>query len=129
MGRLNMKKYVFALIKSEDKVLMLKRPGEKKVYAGYWNFPGGKSEGNESEIETVIREVKEETGLLFRPITKIMDIEDEEIEPKKIVVFIGDSEGQVLINSEHERYAWLTVREINYLPVLPYIKKIFEGVL
>lgn len=108
---------------------MLKRPGEKKVYGGYWNFPGGKSEENESEVETVIREVKEETGMLFKPVTKIMDMIDEESESKKIVVFIGNAEGPIKLNREHEQYAWFSIKELKDLPVMPYIKKIFEEVL
>lgn len=121
-----MKKYVFALIKNEEKILMLKRPKDKKVYAGYWNFPGGKIEESETEIQCVIREVKEETGMDFEPSVKIMDIVDKNIEPKKVVVFDGNANGSVKLSEEHEEYGWFTVEEIKNILVLPYIKKIFE---
>lgn len=121
-----MKKYVFALIKNEEKILMLKRPKDKKVYAGYWNFPGGKIEESETEIQCVIREVKEETGMDFEPSVKIMDIVDKNIEPKKVVVFDGNANGSVKLSEEHEEYGWFTIEEIKNIPVLPYIKKIFE---
>jgi bis(5'-nucleosidyl)-tetraphosphatase len=35
----------------------------KHVNSGHWSFPKGHVEANETEIETAIREIKEETGL------------------------------------------------------------------
>ena len=42
--------------------LVRKRP-EGTVYAGYWEFPGGKCEPGELPIQAVERECFEETGL------------------------------------------------------------------
>ena len=36
---------------------------------GYYKFPGGGSEGTETKIETLIREVREESGLVVKPET------------------------------------------------------------
>ena len=36
---------------------------------GFYKFPGGGSEGNETKIETLIREVREEAGLVVKPET------------------------------------------------------------
>jgi 8-oxo-dGTP pyrophosphatase MutT (NUDIX family) len=35
----------------------------KHVNSGHWSFPKGHVEANETEVETAIREIKEETGL------------------------------------------------------------------
>ena len=43
----------------EGRFLMTSRP-EGKVYAGYWEFPGGKVEAGGSLEEALIREMKEE---------------------------------------------------------------------
>lgn len=58
-----MKKYVVILLFNEkkDKVLLVKR--NKKPYANLWNGIGGKVEGEETPIQTAIRECKEETTL------------------------------------------------------------------
>ena len=36
---------------------------------GYYKFPGGGSEGDETKIQTLIREVREESGLVVKPDT------------------------------------------------------------
>ncbi|WP_153111128.1 Nudix family hydrolase [Propionivibrio limicola] len=42
--------------------LLAQRP-EGKVYAGYWEFPGGKVEPGESLHEALVREIQEELGV------------------------------------------------------------------
>ena len=44
------------------RVLIARRLGGA-VYAGYWEFPGGKVEHGESPAECVVREFREELGL------------------------------------------------------------------
>ena len=48
-----------ALINNYDQVLIAKRPNNKHL-AGFWEFPGGKVEKNETPENALIREVKEE---------------------------------------------------------------------
>ena len=50
------------LIRRGDRYLVRRRP-EGTVYAGYWEFPGGKCEPGESPAEATARECREETGL------------------------------------------------------------------
>lgn len=57
-----MKQVAAAIIFNKGKILVTRRaPGEK--LAGYWEFPGGKLEGNETPQECVVRELREELGL------------------------------------------------------------------
>lgn len=53
--------HISAVITDGSKVLMVKE-GKPHVY-GYYNFPGGHLEQNESVLEGIYREVKEETSL------------------------------------------------------------------
>ena len=56
---------VAILMRTDGAFLMTSRP-PGKVYAGYWEFPGGKFEGTESLGEALAREIQEELGLEIR---------------------------------------------------------------
>ena len=51
------------VIRRDGRFLIQERP-VGKVYAGYWEFPGGKVEPGETPAEAVVRECLEETGLV-----------------------------------------------------------------
>ena len=53
---------VGVLIDAEGRFLLTSRP-EGKVYAGYWEFPGGKLEAGESVEAALRRELHEELGI------------------------------------------------------------------
>ena len=50
------------LINEVNEILLSKRP-KKKHLEGYWEFPGGKIETNESPEQALIREIKEELNI------------------------------------------------------------------
>ena len=54
---------VGVLIRPGQQFLMTSRP-EGKAYAGYWEFPGGKFEPNESLEQALRRELIEELGIV-----------------------------------------------------------------
>jgi 8-oxo-dGTP diphosphatase len=54
-----------ALIDADGRVLLAERPAGKAM-AGLWEFPGGKVEAGERPEETLIREMKEELGIVIR---------------------------------------------------------------
>ena len=55
------------LIYDDEHVLVQEKQGLKEKYKGGLVFPGGHVEANESLLDSVIREIKEETGLTIRP--------------------------------------------------------------
>ena len=54
-----------ALIDPDGRVLLAQRP-EGKSMAGLWEFPGGKVEVGERPEDTLIRELREELGIVVR---------------------------------------------------------------
>jgi 8-oxo-dGTP diphosphatase len=53
---------VGVLLQADGAFLLTSRP-QGKVYAGYWEFPGGKLEAGESIAQALARELSEELGL------------------------------------------------------------------
>ena len=76
-----MKRMVVALIgliNSENYVLISNRKNRSQ-FSDFWEFPGGKVEKQESLVEALLRETKEELGLLLNsscvaPLTFSRDI-------------------------------------------------------
>jgi len=54
-----------ALIDADGRVLLTERPVGKSM-AGLWEFPGGKIEAGERPEDTLIRELKEELGIVVQ---------------------------------------------------------------
>jgi len=53
---------VGVLVQPDGRFLLTSRP-DGKVYAGYWEFPGGKLEAGESVAQALTRELHEELGI------------------------------------------------------------------
>ncbi|MEJ2244354.1 MAG: NUDIX hydrolase [Candidatus Bathyarchaeota archaeon] len=67
-----------AIIEYPDgKILLIKRGG--RVFRGYWALPGGRVEPKETVEQTVVREVKEETGLDVAILEKIGEYHEKGI--------------------------------------------------
>jgi 8-oxo-dGTP diphosphatase len=54
-----------ALVDADGRVLIAQRP-QGKAMAGLWEFPGGKIEPGERPEQSLIRELKEELGIVVR---------------------------------------------------------------
>ena len=54
-----------ALIDADGRVLIAQRPADKPM-AGLWEFPGGKIEAGERPEVCLIRELKEELGIVVK---------------------------------------------------------------
>lgn len=94
--------------------------GKKREYlllnylGGHWDFPKGHIELYEKPEETVIREIKEETGLEVKllkgfqeKITYTFRHRNEFI-IKDVIFFLAKSKSQkVILSEEHKGYVWL----------------------
>jgi len=83
--------------------------------AGHWDFVKGNVEPNESETDTVLRELKEETGIVatqtiegFREGIQYFYRRQGETIQKEVVFYLiqADTE-KVELSLEHVGYAWL----------------------
>ena len=60
---------VGVLIRPGGEFLLCSRP-PGKVYAGYWEFPGGKLEAGETPAQALSRELHEELGITIGPASR-----------------------------------------------------------
>jgi 8-oxo-dGTP diphosphatase len=65
-----------ALFDAQGRVLIAERPAGKHM-AGWWEFPGGKVAGDESDAQALVRELREELGVEARPEAEIMTLTHE----------------------------------------------------
>lgn len=99
-----------------------------------WGFPIGHKEGNESPIETALRELKEETGISDIRVEedKIYKEETMEGNVKRIIYFyVGHVSSKEVISDyvENIDYQWIAFDQvdanISYLSTAKLFKSIF----
>jgi 8-oxo-dGTP diphosphatase len=109
---------VGVLVDPAGRFLLTSRP-EGKVYAGYWEFPGGKLEPGESVEAALRRELHEELGITIGPATPwkvdMMDYPHALVRLHFLKVFqwTGDFEMR-----ERQQMAWQDL-PVQVAPVLP----------
>ncbi len=135
-----MKLTTLCYLRRGGKTLMLHRVKKKNdVHEGKWNGLGGKMEPGETPEECVIREVREESGLVLRNpalrgVLTFPGFADEE--DWYVFLFTGtDFEGE-LIESPEGHLQWVPNEEVPSLPLwegdkifLPWLEqpKFFSG--
>lgn len=119
------KRVVAGFIEREDKVLLVKRPKNKKR-GGLWEFPGGKVENGETLEQALERELKEELGLEANPVEILEKIvysyPEEEIELILIKTYI---QGEPHL-SEAQELIWIPLDRIDELELCPADKQLID---
>lgn len=121
---------VLGVIKHEDKFLLTKihAPGKLKAH-DKWSFMMGTCDINESMTETLIREVKEETGLdaaLVKPLPYTIEMYDLKI--FSYLVTVANPEQAVTLNYEASDSGWFTYEEAMKLDLYGDTEKILHEV-
>lgn len=65
------------IIRSHDGKIFITQRGESSHLAGFWEFPGGKIELNETPFQALQREIAEEVDIHIREATFLKTIEHE----------------------------------------------------
>ncbi|TDP63401.1 NUDIX domain-containing protein [Roseateles toxinivorans] len=102
----------------EGRFLLTSRP-VGKVYAGYWEFPGGKLEQGETVEEALRRELHEELGITIGAVhdwkIELMDYPHARVRLHFCKVFEWSGEFQM---REQQAMAWQQL-PVQVVPVLP----------
>jgi 8-oxo-dGTP diphosphatase len=109
---------VGVLIDGEGRFLLTSRPAGK-VYAGYWEFPGGKLEAGETVEAALRRELHEELGITIGAVqpwrVELVDYEHARVRLHFCKVYAWDGAFEM---REAQQMAWNTL-PVHVSPVLP----------
>ena len=103
---------------TKNEVLLGKRT--KGSHMGYWEFPGGKIEPNETPEESLFREFQEELGVEIGRSKKMELIEyqyehhDVLLVPFRIIDYIGHPSGL-----EGQELIWCATDQLGEVEILP----------
>lgn len=120
------------LIFNKDTILLGKRTSG--YYTGYWEFPGGKIEHNETSQTAVYREIQEELAVTVTDAKEIMTIKHA-LHVSTLMLYIwqiNTYEGKVIPN-EQQQLQWAPISELKKIktiptnaPIIDYIVQTFE---
>ena len=110
---------VRALIKSNGRILLLRRSSGNPRYIGQFELPGGKVEFGEDPEEGLRREVDEEVGVaagaiqLYKVISW-MDTVERDTQHIIIVYLIGvgNPDAKITLSNEHDKFLWAKLSDI-----------------
>ena len=102
-----------AVIVKDNKYFIAKRNKDKHL-GGYFEFPGGKQDDNETLEQTAIREIKEELNVDITVDRKLGEehYSDEKINVHLHYFFCTIIKGDIVLK-EHEEAAWVSKEEFN----------------
>jgi 8-oxo-dGTP diphosphatase len=113
----------------ETEVLFAQRP-QGKAYAGYWEFPGGKIEANETLEQAAQREIEEELGVHIRALKRwhmqrfSYPHAHVELQFCRTREWSGTPHGR-----EQQAFAWQRLDAITVSPLLPALRDSDDEVL
>ncbi len=119
---------VAAVIQQPDGRFLLAQRPAGKVYAGYWEFPGGKVETGESPAQALSRELHEELGIdvkvAYSWIIRDFDYSHAAVRLHffRVRAWSGEPRGR-----EAQIFAWQSTDAVTISPVLPANGPVFAA--
>ena len=107
---------VGVLFNREGQVLVALRPDSAEHLAGYWEFPGGKKEHNESPLAALMRELHEELGITVLQAEPLLLVEHDYPQKKVVldVYAVTDYHGHAH-GAEGQQTRWLPLSALSVL--------------
>ena len=109
-----------AVIYNERGEFLLAQRPAGKAYSGYWEFPGGKVEADESAAGALKRELHEELGIdvitAYPWLTRNFDYSHAAVRLRffRVLKWSGEPHGK-----ERQQMAWQSSRNVTVAPLLP----------
>ena len=107
-----MKEVSAAIIIEDGKVLLARRAKGEKL-EGYWEFPGGKREENETIDECLVREIREELSLDIEVVGEF-DTSDYKYPGGQIrlIGLLAEIQNGVISMTVHDLVEWIEISSV-----------------
>ncbi len=118
---------VAVILREDGRVLLGQRP-EGKLWAGWWEFPGGKIEDGESPFHALQRELHEELGIeaveAYPWLTRTFAYPERTVKLRFFTVrrWSGEPHGR-----EQQQLSWQSPSAVNVDPLLPANAPVMEA--
>lgn len=109
-----------AVLYRDDGYFLLAQRPEGKAYAGYWEFPGGKIEKDETAYQALCRELQEELGIrvltAYPWLTQVFTYPHATVKLHffRVIAWQGEPSG-----CENQQLSWQRPTAVKVFPVLP----------
>lgn len=114
-----MRNIVNALLVRQGSVLLARRGLHRAAYPGLWSFPGGHVEPGETPEQALLREAREEIGILPLAHRAFARIADPTAAATYDVFLVRQWRGDpVIADDEHSELRWFSFEEAAALPDL-----------
>jgi 8-oxo-dGTP diphosphatase len=119
-----MRNIVNALFVRQGTVLLARRGPNRRAYSNLWSFPGGHVEDGETLTEALVRELREEVGVIptgYTPLGTISDPNSEAADPvtyHMYAITAWDGGEPTMVGDEHIELAWFAPEAAAALPDL-----------
>lgn len=116
-----------AVIHVEGRFLVCRRPAHKR-HGGLWEFPGGKLEPDESDLEAARRELREELNVNVKSLgAELLAIHD--VGSPYLIAFIEAQVEGVPECREHSELRWCRASELGSLDLAPSDRQFVDQAL
>lgn len=109
-----------AVLQRPDGSFLLARRPSDKIWAGYWEFPGGKIEPGETPLHALVRELREELGIKVETaypwITRVFAYPHATVRLNffRVAEWRGEPHGH-----EDQQLSWQRLPQLSVAPILP----------
>lgn len=122
-------KVTCALIEQFGRVLITQR-SQSMPEPLLWEFPGGKIEPGETEVDCLVREIQEELNLAIVPVKRLTPtVYTADHKTIELIPYICQYKHGTIQLTEHRSYQWVSASDLHLYNWCPADKPIVEEFL
>ena len=122
-------KAVVGVLRNDSEQILIAKRQDHQFMAGFWELPGGKTEGDENTKQTLIRELGEELGIKVNDLSLHQTMQhtytDRVVE---LTIYNIDEYQNTPTGMEGQQIAWSSIQNLCNYQLLPTMKAFIDSV-